>query len=106
MTSRASASFMRSIVIFLMITSRPPTAVTTCLGLDAGGGHEALDRLGDDARVHDLALDDRVVHHRGERDLGQRPARREPCEMTTSLISPLPMSRPTVVRVAPEQSHT
>ena len=30
-TSRASDSFMRSISIFLMITSWPPTAVTTSL---------------------------------------------------------------------------
>ncbi len=45
------------------------------LGLDAGRRHEALDGLGHDAGVHDFALDDRVVHHRGERDLGQhRPA--------------------------------
>ena len=33
MTSRASASFIRSMAIFLMITSRPPTAVTTFLAL-------------------------------------------------------------------------
>ncbi len=31
--SRASPSFIRSIEIFLMITSRPPTAVTTRLAL-------------------------------------------------------------------------
>src|SRR2546426_616637 len=32
-TSRASASFIRSIWIFLTMTSRPPTAVTTCFCL-------------------------------------------------------------------------
>ena len=62
---------MRSIVIFLTITSRPPTAVTTCLGLDARGRHEALDGLGHDAGVHDLTLDNRVVGNRDERHLGQ-----------------------------------
>ena len=41
------------------------------LGLDAGGGEQALDGLGHDAGVHDLALDDGVVHHGRERDLGE-----------------------------------
>ena len=32
------------------------------LGLDPGGGEETLDGIRDDARVHDFAFDDRVVH--------------------------------------------
>ena len=60
-TSRASASFMRSIVIFLMITSRPPTAVTTFFALMPAEAMQPLDRFGDDAGVHDFAFDDGVV---------------------------------------------
>ena len=75
------------------------------LGLDAGGGHEPLDGLGHDGRVHDLALDDGVVHHRGERDLGQdRPARgvRDRDELDEAAADVEADRR----RIAPEESHT
>src|SRR3954468_8486205 len=39
------------------------------LRLDAGTVQGGLDGLGDHAGVHDLALDDRVLHYRLDRDL-------------------------------------
>ena len=105
MTSRASASFMRSMVIFLTITSRPPTAVTTDLVLIPARGHETLDGLGHDARVHDFALDDRVVADRGERHLGQHRTtggvgNGDELDQAASDV------QPDRHRLAPEESHT
>ena len=54
-----------------MMTSRPPTAVTTCLRLHARGGERALDRFGDDAGIHDFALDDGVGEQRHDRGLDE-----------------------------------
>ena len=51
-----------------MITSRPPTAVTTPLRLDAGGGERAANRVGDDAGIHDFTFDDRVGEQRRDGD--------------------------------------
>ena len=54
-----------------MITSRPPTAVTTSFVVDAGAGQCRLNRVGDDARVHDFAFDDRVGEQRRDRDANE-----------------------------------
>ncbi len=53
-----------------MITSRPPTAITTCFVLMPAEA-EALDRIGDDAGIHDFALDDGVIDDTGVGHLGQ-----------------------------------
>ena len=52
-----------------MITSRPPTAVTTPFALDPGRGERGADRVGDDAWIHDFTFDDRVGEQRRDRDL-------------------------------------
>jgi hypothetical protein len=75
------------------------------LGLDARRRHETLDRVRHEARIHDLTFDDRVVHHGGERDLGQdRPARgvRDRHELDEPAADVEAHRR----RVAPEESHT
>ena len=59
-----------------MITSRPPTAVTIFLPLTPGGFERGANRVGDDARVHDLAFDDRVGEQRRDGDLGRARVRR------------------------------
>jgi len=59
MTSRASASFILSIWIFLTITSRPPTAVTTDFRLTPAASTNP-NSLRNEAGVHDFALDDGV----------------------------------------------
>ena len=73
--------------------------------LDARGGHESLDRFGHEGGVHDLALDDGIVHDGGERDLGEdRSARgmgdRDELDQAAADVE---ADRR---RIAPEESHT
>ncbi len=50
-----------------MITSRPPTAVTTAFVVTPALASAGLNRVGDDAGVHDFAFDDRVGEERRDR---------------------------------------
>ncbi len=66
---------------------------------------QALDRVGHDGRVHDLALDDGVVHHRGERHLGEDRLARGVRDRD-ELDQAAPDVEADRRRVAPEESHT
>jgi hypothetical protein len=41
------------------------------LGLDSSRAQQTLDRIGHDARIHDLAFHDGIIHHRGIGHLGE-----------------------------------
>ena len=101
MTSRASGSFIRSMAIFLMITSRPPTAVTTFLVLmpaDASSPLMASATMpGSMTSPSTMASFPTVA--KATLVMTGPP---EACEMATSLIRPLPMSSPTVVALRPK----
>src|SRR5262249_47715347 len=75
------------------------------LGLDAGRREESFDGIGHDAGVHDFALDDRVIHHRRERDLGEhRPA--GGVGNRDELDKPAANVQAYRRRIAPEESHS
>ena len=95
---------MRSIVIFLMITSRPPTAVTTCFVLMPETAISCLmasatmpGSMTSPSTMASSTTDVKATFV----STGSLPP---PCWMATSLISPLPMSRPTVVRFRPKSA--
>ena len=54
-----------------MITSRPPTAVTTSRVVTPAAARQPGDGLGDDARVHDFAFDNRVGEQRRDGDFDE-----------------------------------
>src|SRR5215213_1850358 len=100
-TSRASASCIRSMVIFLTITSRPPTAVTTCLVLIPADAMHSLiasatipGSMISPSTMASLPIEvNATLVKTGPPDA---------CEIATSLMRPLPMSRPTVVALRPK----
>src|SRR5215208_5952510 len=100
-TSRASVSCIRSMVIFLTITSRPPTATTTCLVFTPAVAMHSL--------IASATIPGSMISPSTMASLPievnatlVRTGPPDACETATSLIRPLPMSRPTVVALRPK----
>ena len=100
-TSRASASFIRSMAIFLMITSRPPTAVTTFLALMPADAMRPL--IASATMPGSMTSPSTMASFTTEVNATLvRTGPPEACEIATSLMRPLPISRPTVVALRPK----
>ncbi len=94
-TSRASDSFIRSIWIFLTMTSRPPTAVTTPFCLMAAVTNSP--RIASATIPGSITSPSTIASARtGVMATLTSSGWVLPWSMTTSLIKPLPMSSPTV----------
>src|SRR5437868_10704666 len=102
LSSRASASFMRSIWIFLTMTSRPPTAVTTDSRLTPAASNKP--RIASETRPGSTTSPSTIALAATSvvatlLNSGSLP----PWSMTTSLMMPEPISRPTEVFLPPRK---
>src|SRR6266550_3496914 len=100
MTSRASASFIRSIWIFLTITSRPPTAVTPDFRFTPAASNRP--RIASETRPGSMTSPSTMASAATSVVATLvSSASLPPWSMTTSLMIPEPISRPTEVFLPP-----
>ena len=101
--SRASVSFMRSMVTFLMITSRPPTAETTFLVFTPAVDNKPL-MVSVTIPVSTTSPSTMASSTTEAKATLVRTGSPLLWSITTTLISPLPTSSPTVVRFRPKSA--